>query len=247
VKALIVDDEPPARAKVVRFVRDDGRFEIAGEASDGVEAATMIETLRPDLVLLDIQMPGLTGFEVLRAVGVAACPKVIFTTAHDQFALDAFEAHAIDYLLKPFDAARFRIALDKAIAQLRGGRDDRTILEALLARPASFLERLLVKHDDSWIPIPLDRVRRLSADDKHVRVYTSDGERVIRESLSELESRLDPARFVRVHRGDIINIRAVARMDALSHGDAVVELDDGSSVVLSRTHRDNFLARWRGG
>src|SRR5204863_9260406 len=119
VKALIVDDEAPARAKLVRLLADDGRFELAGEADDGVAAVAQIEALQPDLLLLDVQMPGLNGFEVLRAVGAAACPKVIFSTAHDRYAVEAFDAHAVDYLLKPYDAERFRVALDKACAQLR--------------------------------------------------------------------------------------------------------------------------------
>ena len=116
MKALVVDDEAPARAKLVRLLGDDGRFEVAGEAADGIAAVSQIEQLRPDLLLLDIQMPGLTGFEVLRAVGATACPKVIFSTAHDRYALEAFDAHAVDYLLKPYDAERFRVALDKARA-----------------------------------------------------------------------------------------------------------------------------------
>lgn len=251
MKALIVDDEAPARAKLVRLLRDDGRFALAGEAADGVAAVAQIEAHRPELLLLDIQMPGLTGFEVLRAVGAAACPKVIFSTAHDRYALEAFDAHAIDYLRKPYDADRFRTALDKACAQLAAGGGEAARLEALLARhPGAngrYLERLIVKRDDGWIPVPLDRVRRLSADGKQVRVFEAGGAHAIRDSLAELEARLDPAMFVRVHRGDIINLGFVARVDALLHGDAVAELDDGSSVVVSRTHRDAFFTRWRGG
>jgi two-component system LytT family response regulator len=250
MRALVVDDEAPARAKLVRLLDDDGRFELAGEADDGVAAVAQIEALRPDLVLLDVQMPGLSGFEVLRAVGPAACPKVIFSTAHDRYALEAFDAHAIDYLLKPYDADRFRIALDKACAQLRGGANEAAVLEALLARQPGahgrYLERLVVKRGDSWIPIALDRVRRLSAAGKHVRVYEPTGEHLIRDSLAELEARLDPGRFVRVHRGEIVNLNAVVRLDALFHGDSMVELDDGSSVVVSRTYRDAFFTRWRG-
>jgi len=251
VRALVVDDEAPARSKLVRLLRDDGRFELAGEAADGIAAVAQIEALRPDLVLLDIQMPGLTGFEVLHAVGAAACPKVIFSTAHDRFALEAFDAHAIDYLLKPYDADRLRVALDKAAAQLRAGGGEVALLEALLARHPGghgrYLERLVVKRDDGWIPVPLDRVRRLSAEGKQVRVFEVGGQHLIRDSLADLEARLDPARFARVHRGDIVSLGAVVRVDALFHGDAVVELDDGSSVVVSRTHRDAFFTRWRGG
>jgi two-component system LytT family response regulator len=250
MRALIVDDEAPARAKLVRLLGDDGRFEIAGQASDGVAAVAQIEALRPDLLLLDIQMPGLTGFEVLRAVGPAACPRVIFSTAHDRYALEAFDAHAVDYLLKPYDAERFRAALDRACAQLRVGGGEIAALEALLARyPGAhgrYLERLLVKRDDGWIPVPLDRVRRLSAEGKQVRIHADGGPHLVRDSLAEIEARLDPARFARVHRGEIVNLAAVVRLDALFHGDAMIELDDGSSVVVSRTHREAFFARWRG-
>lgn len=257
MRALVVDDEAPARAKLVRLLREDGRFELAGEAADGLAAVAQIEALRPELLLLDIQMPGLTGFEVLAAVGAEACPAVVFSTAHDRYALEAFDAHAIDYLLKPYDAARFRIALDKACARLGAGRGERERerereqLEALIARYPSatgrYLERLIAKRGEARLPIPLDQVRRLAAEDKHVRVYAADGEHLIRERLADLEARLDPARFARVHRGEIVSLRAVVRLEALSHGDALVELDDGSSVVVSRTHRDAFFQRWRGG
>ena len=242
MRALIVDDEAPARAKLVRLLGDDGRFELAGKAADGIAAVGEIERLRPDLLLLDIQMPGLTGFEVLRAVGATACPKVIFSTAHDRYALEAFEAHAVDYLLKPYDAERFRVALDKACAQLRAGSVDTTLLEALLARyPGAhgpYLERLLVKRDDGWIPIPLDRVRRLSAEGKHVRVFEPGGEHVVRDGLAELEARLDPARFVRIHRSRIVNIERIAKLSPLFNGDHTVRLQDGTELTLSRTYRE---------
>jgi two-component system, LytTR family, response regulator len=244
VKALIVDDEAPARAKLVRLLREDGRFELAGEAADGHAAIARILETQPDLVLLDVQLPGLTGFEVLRALG--DYPKIIFSTAHDHFALAAFDAHAVDYLLKPYDEPRFRAALDKVVARPVQAAQ----LAALVARypgmRSPYLERLLVRRGPDWIPIALDGVRRLAAEDKHVRIYAAGGGHVIRDSLGELESRLDPAAFVRVHRGEIVQLRAVARLEALAHGDAVITLDDDSSVVLSRTYRDAFFARWGG-
>ena len=252
MNALVVDDEAPARAKLVRLLREDGRVTLAGEAHDGPSAIARIEALRPDLLLLDIQMPGLTGFEVLHAVGAAACPKVIFSTAYDRYALEAFDANAVDYLLKPYDPERFARALDKALAQLRtdGDRGGTDALGALIARyPGAhgrYLERLVVRQGEGWLAIPLDQVRRLRAEDKHVRVYGTDGEHLVRDKLAELEARLDPQRFVRVHRGDIVSLAAIARVDPLSHGDAVLELTDRSSVVLSRTHREAFFARWRG-
>jgi two-component system LytT family response regulator len=241
-RVLAADDEAPARAKVKRLLADDPRFTLVGEAADGTEALARVESLRPDLLLLDVQMPGLTGFEVLEALGVEGAPAVIFSTAYDTFALQAFEAHAVDYLLKPYDADRFRRALDKAHALLVGGRTEAGGLQALLE--ARKLERLVVKVGEAWVPLKLDAVWRLSSEDKYVRLYTGQGEHLVRQSLRALEERLDPTRFVRVHRGDIVNLDAVARLEPWTHGDGILILKDGSTVVLSRTWREGFLQRW---
>lgn len=253
-RVVIVDDEAPARAKLVRLLAADARFALAGEAVDGLEAVARVEALRPDLLILDVQMPGLTGLEVIEAItalaalGADRCPEIIFSTAYERYAVQAFDAAAIDYLLKPYDAARLRQALDRAHARLSAGRVPAAMLEALLAqapqpgaRPA---ERLLVKRGEAWVALRLDRVSRLSAEDKHVRVYSDDGEHLVRQALKALEARLDPARFVRVHRSELVALDAVARLEPWTHGDALLILRDGSTVVLSRTHRDAFLARW---
>jgi two-component system LytT family response regulator len=241
-RVLAADDEAPARAKVKRLLADDPRFLLVGEAADGTEALARVEALRPDLLLLDVQMPGLTGFEVLEALGVEGAPAVIFSTAYDTFALQAFEAHAVDYLLKPYDAERFGRALDKAHALLVGGRKEAGGLQGLLE--ARKLERLVVKVGEAWVPLRLDTVWRLSAEDKYVRLHTAQGEHLVRQSLRALEERLDPARFVRVHRGDIVNLDAVARLEPWTHGDGILTLKDGSTVILSRTWREAFLQRW---
>ncbi|WP_163999918.1 LytR/AlgR family response regulator transcription factor [Pyxidicoccus caerfyrddinensis] len=246
---LVVDDEAPARAKVKRLLADDARFVLAGEAVDGTDALARVEALRPDLLVLDVQMPGLTGFEVLESLGPEDCPAVIFSTAYDAFALRAFDAHAVDYLLKPYDAARFGRALDKAHAVLIGGDSEAGRLQALLqdlsrATPARPLERLVVKVGEAWVPLRLDTVWRLSSEDKYVRLYTAQGEHLVRQSLRALEERLDPERFVRVHRGDIVNLEAVAKLEPWTHGDGILVLKDGTTVVLSRTWREAFLERW---
>jgi two-component system LytT family response regulator len=241
-RVLIVDDEAPARTKVRRLLAADARFELAGEAADGVAAVAQVEGVRPDLLILDVQMPGLTGFDVIEALGADRCPKVVFSTAFDHYAIAAFDAAAIDYLLKPYDAARFRQALDRAHVQLAGGRGDTELLRGLVAgRP---LERLLVKSGEAWLPLRLDRVTRLRAEDKYVRVYSDSAEHLVRQSLKQLELRVDPVRFVRVHRSEIVALDAVVRMEPWTHGDAQLVLVDGTSVVLSRSYREPFLERW---
>jgi two-component system LytT family response regulator len=241
-RVLIIDDEAPARTKVRRLLAADARFELVGEAADGAAAVAQVEVLNPDLLILDVQMPGLTGFDVIEALGADCCPKVVFSTAFDHYAIAAFDAAAIDYLLKPYDAARFRQALDRAHAQLAGGRGDPDLLRGFLAgRP---LERLLVKTGEAWLPLRLDRVTRLRAEDKYVRVYSDAGEHLVRQSLRQLEVRVDPVRFVRVHRSEIVALDAVVRLEPWTHGDAQLVLADGISVVLSRSYRDQFLERW---
>ena len=242
LKVLLADDEAPARAKLRRLLKDDPRVAVAGEAADGLEAVRQVQALRPDLLVLDIQMPGLTGFEVLETLEKPR-PLVIFSTAYDRYALDAFEAAAVDYLLKPYDARRFAQALDRALALRAAGATDP--VKDLLARVAQTpLERLLVKDGDRWLPVPLRTVRRLSADGKSVRVHAEGGVFSLRRGLAELERRLDPRRFVRVHRSDIVALDAVAHLEPWDHGDALLVLKDGGHVVLSRTYRAAFLARW---
>lgn len=240
-RVLIVDDEAPARSKVERFLAEDDRFSLAGEAADGVKAIERVQDLRPDLLILDIQMPGLTGFEVLESLDEPR-PQVIFATAYDQFALQAFEAHALDYLLKPFDQVRFSRALDKACAQLQAGRGQNSAIQSMLTqRP---LERLVVKDDDRWIPLPIRHIKRFSAEGKQVRIHCEQGQFLVRRSLQELEGRLDPRRFARVHRSEIIAIEAVIQMEPWDHGDALLILKGAGKVVLSRTYRKAFLERW---
>lgn len=242
-RVLVVDDEAPARAKVRRLLAEDPRFVWVGEAGDGREALAQVEALRPDLLVLDVQMPGLTGFEVLEALGEEA-PAVVFSTAYDAYALRAFEAHAVDYLLKPSDAERFRRALDKVHAQLVGGQVDPGRVRALVEDRARPLERLVVKVGEAWVPVRLDAVFRLSAEDKYVCLHTAEGQHLVRQTLKALEERLDAARFVRVHRSEIVSLEAVARLEPYTHGDGILVLKDGSTVVLSRTYREAFLRRW---
>jgi len=246
-RVLVADDEAPARSKILRFLEHDARFQCLGEAADGAATLSAVQTQRPDLLFLDIQMPVLTGFEVLECLEEPR-PQVIFATAYDAFALKAFEASAVDYLLKPFDESRFRAALDRAWALLRVGGESEPLrqLQAGLARLSLEcpLERLVVRQGERWIPLNLRQVCRISAEGKQVRVHSDQGEFLLRRSLQELEQRLDPSRFARVHRSEIVALDAVAHMEPWDHGDALLVLRVGGKAVLSRTYRKAFLERW---
>ncbi len=242
-RVLVVDDERPARAKAIRLLRADDRFELAGEAANGFDALDSIPQTRPDVLLLDVQMPGLNGFEMLEAVGAAMNALVIFSTAFEEHALRAFEVHAVDYLLKPYDGARFSRALDKAWAQLVGGRVANVHgVDELLA--SAQRERIALRTKEGLIALRCADILRLEAANKHVRVYVEGRSHLVRQSLRALARRLGSEHFVRVHRSEVVRIDAVARFCPWSHGDGILILTDGSTVVLSRTYRKAFSDRF---
>jgi two-component system LytT family response regulator len=248
VRILIADDEPPARAKLRRFLAADPEISVAGEAASGTEAVEMIERLRPDLVFLDIQMPGADGFGVLQAIDPAALPHVVFVTAYDEYALRAFEVHAVDYLLKPFDADRFRTALARAKervrARLPAGDDalNERIRRVLAeARPApAYLERVLVRTGTRAVFLRTDEVDWLEAEENYVRLHAGRESYLVRGTLAGLEERLDPARFIRVHRSHIVNLASIRELHPWSHGDWMIVLRDGRELMLSRRYRDRI-------
>ncbi|HEX2207759.1 MAG TPA: LytTR family DNA-binding domain-containing protein [Longimicrobium sp.] len=247
VRVLIADDEPPARAKLRRLLDADPEVEIAGEAASGTETVEMIERLRPDLVFLDIQMPGADGFAVLEAIDPGAMPHVVFVTAYDEYALRAFEVHAVDYLLKPYDADRFRIALARARERLRAppsrGADDgleerirRVLAEA---RPApAYLDRVLVRTGSRAVFLRVDEIDWLEAEENYVRLHAGRESWLVRGTLAGLEERLDPARFIRVHRSHMVNVASIRELHPWSHGDWMIVLRDGRELMLSRRYRD---------
>ncbi len=244
VRVVIVDDEAPARRKVRTHLADTPAVEVVGEAASGPEAVAAIRDLEPDLVFLDIQMPGMSGFEVIEAVGAEAMPAVVFVTAYDEFAVDAFAVQAVDYLLKPFSQERFARALDRALASLggTGGRHDSLarLLERVLPGPRR-LTRLVVRKADRTVLVPVAEVVRLSADGNYVKVVTAAGTHLIRDTLAGLERRLDPERFARVHRGEIVAIDAIKEIQPWFHGDHVVILKSGERVRMSRRYVDRLL------
>lgn len=243
LRVLIVDDEGPSRRRVRALLEGAEDVEIAGEAHNGLEAVEAIQRLRPGLVFLDVQMPGMNGFEVIHTVGVDAMPPVVFVTAYDEFAVQAFAVEAIDYLVKPLDAARFAQALARVAKRLGAGQPaalDR-LLGSVLPAPRH-LERLIVRRGDRLIFVPVADVERFSADGNYVEVHTAAGSHLVRDTLAHLESQLDPARFARVHRGEIVAVAAVREVQPCAHGDSIVVLRSGASVRMSRRFADRLLA-----
>jgi two-component system, LytTR family, response regulator len=246
LKVLIVDDERPARTKVRRFVSADADVGQIFEAPDGVRAVDVILEESPDLVFLDVQMPGLDGFGVVEALASDALPHVVFVTAFDDYAVRAFDVHAVDYVMKPFDAERLSRALERAKAAIASRRDggEAARMERLLAdyrreRPER-LERLLVQGAERSVLLPLTRVDRLESSRNYVVLHAGRESFRVRSTLDRLEQRLDPRRFVRVSRTAIVNVDRVAELVPWSHGDWVVVLSDGAKLRLTRTFRDRL-------
>jgi len=246
LKVLIVDDERPARTKVRRFVSADADIGQIFEAPDGVRAVDVIRDESPDLVFLDVQMPGLDGFGVVEALAPDALPHVIFVTAFDEYAVRAFDVHAVDYVMKPFDAERLGRALERAKAAIASRRDggEAARMEQLLAdlrreRPER-LERLLVQGAERSVLLPLSRVDRLESARNYVVLHAGRESFRVRSTLDRLEQRLDPRRFVRVSRTAIVNVDRVAELVPWSHGDWVVVLNDGAKLRLTRSFRDRL-------
>jgi two-component system, LytTR family, response regulator len=244
VRVVIVDDEPLARDKLRTFLARHAGFELVGEAGDGLSAARLIEGERPDLVLLDIQMPEMDGFEVLAAVDGEPVPYIIFVTAYDRYAIQAFEVGAIDYLLKPVAPDRFDQALDRARHQLDRGAGDladrlaRALEQVAPARPP--VERFLVKDQGRSRFVAAGEVEWIEAAGNYLKLHTPGGTHLVRATMKEIESRLDPARFARVHRTSIVNVDRIQYLEPWSHGDQLMVMKSGERLMLSRRYRDRL-------
>ncbi len=242
IRVLIIDDERPARRKIRRFLESEPDIEVAGEACDGREAIAVIQSEKPDLIFLDVQMPGLDGFGVIDAVDAQPMPQVVFVTAHDQFALRAFEVHALDYLLKPFDLERFRKILSRARAQLqRNKTDDIDKMSRLLKemREAErYAERLLINSQERAFFLQVDRINWIEAAKNYVNIHTGNEAYLLRGTIDGLHKRLDPSKFIRVNRSQIVNIDSIKELQPWFHGEYRIILKDGTEIMWSRRYLD---------
>jgi two-component system LytT family response regulator len=236
IRCLIVDDEELPRQLLREFLAEAPDVEVIGECANGFDALKAVSELQPDLLLLDVQMPKLDGFEVLELI--ESPPAVIFTTAWDQYALRAFDAHAVDYLMKPFGQDRLHVALDRVRERL--ARHQTEAPPAAELRAAAHgrdrqLERLVVRDGTSITLIPVDRLLCAEAQDDYIALHTADKAYLKKQTIGSLENSLDPQRFVRVHRGWIVNLSAIARLEPLTRDSFVAVLQNGRQIPVSRS------------
>jgi two-component system LytT family response regulator len=244
IRTLIVDDELLARDRMRQLLQTEAEIEIIGECSDGRTAVTTIQEQSPDLVFLDVQMPELDGFGVAEAVGAGTKPVIVFVTAHDKFALRAFEVHAVDYLLKPFDRERFQKALRRAVERVKQSEGS-----AIVERQAALIaelkspktpERLAVKSGGSVVWVRLDEIDWIGSADNYAELHVGAKSHLLRETLGALESRLDPEKFVRISRSIIVNVQRVKELHRLFYGGYELVLQDGTKLTSSRRYRDKL-------
>jgi two-component system LytT family response regulator len=250
---MIVDDEAIARERVRRLLAAEPDVTVVGECSSGPQAIADIDRLQPDVVFLDVQMPGCDGFEVLRSLHSGKLPVVVFVTAFDQYALQAFDVHALDYLLKPFDARRLRQSLDRARAQLsvspngyearlaalieRVSEERTRLAEALARATPQYLERVSVRLDGRILFVRVSDIDWVESSHNYVRLHVGKEIYRLRESLSDMATRLDPSRFTRIHRFTIVNLDRIREVQPWFSGDYVVILQNGQRLRMSRSYR----------
>ena len=245
IRALVVDDEPLAREMIREMLEGDSDVEVVAECANGREAVEAIKSNKPDVIFLDIQMPELGGFEVLESFERQETPYIIFVTAYDQYAVRAFEVHAFDYLLKPFDRERFDAAWQRVKKQInidQTGERDRHILALLeeLKTGPRHLERLVIKNGGRVFFLNVQDIYCIESEGNYVRVYDNQKGYLLRETISSLEEQLDPKQFRRIHRSAIVKIDKIKEMQPWFHGEYRVIMENGKQLTLSRNYRSNF-------
>jgi len=246
IRVVIADDELLARKFIRRMLKQDPEVEIIGECSNGAEAVAAIRKEKPDLVFLDVQMPEMDGFAVLDAVRLDHLPEIVFTTAYESYAIRAFELHALDYLLKPFDQVRFKAALKYAKERFHSQHEEDkrlqvgTLLESIRLQQ-EYLDRIIIRADGRITFLHTREIDWIEADDKYVHLHTGKGAKMVRQTLAAIEGELDPKKFLRVHRSAMVNVDRIKELQPLFNGEHSLILDDGTRLTLTRKYRDKLF------
>ena len=248
IRTLIVDDEPLARSRIRSLLAHDSSVDVIGECSDGQKAVSAISELTPDLVFLDVQMPAMDGFEVIKTIPADQMPTVIFVTAYDGYALKAFEVNALDYLLKPFDRSRFQKTLERAkvmIRRMQNGDVNDQLLSLLgdLRREQEIPDRFIIKSGGRVVFLRVEEIDWMSSVGNYVRLHVGRDSHLMRETMSAMEEKLDPDRFMRIHRSTIVNLDRVKEVQPWTKGEYVVIMRDGNRLIMSRRYRERLNDR----
>lgn len=236
IKSIIIDDEKLARSVISNYLKANADVEIIGECSNGFEGIKKINELKPDLIFLDIQMPKISGFEMLELL--EKHPVIIFTTAFDQFALKAFEVNAADYLLKPFSQDRFNEALGKALTRLKDKSGNAAIIKKLIIEnemKIEFLERVVIKDGPKISVVPVENIKYLEAQDDYIMVHSTEGKYLKQKTMKYFDEHLNPADFVRVHRSFIASVKRIKKIELLEKESYQIILDDRSTLPVSKS------------
>jgi two-component system LytT family response regulator len=245
LRAIVAEDEPVARNAIVAMANGCG-IDVLAECRDGAEAIHSVQTHHPDLLFLDVQMPGMDGFAVLRAIPGVILPAIIFTTAHDSYAVRAFEHNAVDYLLKPFDEERFRKAVDRARLQLADHTDQTDLIQRvtkelhLVRQWQESPQRLVIRSRGQVEFLRIDRIDWIEASHNYLKIHAGGEVYLLRQTIEHIETRLQPDRFLRIHRSLIVNVDRIRRLEACGYGEYLVVLQDGKNLPLSRGYRDRL-------
>jgi two-component system LytT family response regulator len=252
IRTLIVDDMPLARELLKSYLAEEKEFAIVGECGDGIEAVAAIQSLNPDLIFLDVQMPAAGGFEVIEYLGVEQTPVVIFVTAFDEFALRAFEACALDYLLKPYKKERLSKALERAKTEIRikhRGAINEQLKElfAGVTKESKYLRRIIVKIKEQTTLLQTDEIDWVGAAGNYLELHAGSDTYLIRESMGALEQKLSPEMFARIHRSTIVNLNRIKTFHHMFHGDYLVVLKDKTELNMSRSYYEKFIRHLKNG
>jgi two-component system LytT family response regulator len=244
IKTIIVDDEELARERIGRFLKENGDFRIAAECKDGMDAVNAISRHKPDLVFLDIQMPGLNGFEVLQQLK-ENFPLIIFVTAYDEFAVKAFEVQALDYLLKPFDRKRFNLSLERAVKQINNSKENelkKKFLSLLkyVNSETIYPERFIIKQSGKISFVPAEEINHIEATGNYLKLVTPNGSYLLRETMNNIEKKLKPEKFIRIHRSFIVKTEMIKELKPYFNGEYIIVLKNGKELKSSKTYKETI-------